>query len=73
MTTTFSLKQGEKEQAVDPLHTPQSIFQLNTDFPFNNFRFLPYTVYIALLKDRFLMKMLLKRAKSCRLFSFEKV
>ena len=37
-------------------------FQLNTDFPYN-FAFLPQN-HLALLKDRFLKKMLLKRAKN---------
>ena len=42
-------------------------FQLNTDFPSQFCGFLPKN-HLALLKDRFLKKMLLKRAKTRRLF-----
>ena len=42
-------------------------FQLNTDFPFPILRFLPQN-HLASLKDRFLKKMLIKRAKTRRLF-----
>ena len=41
-------------------------FQLNT-FPFPILRFLPQN-HLASLKDRFLKKMLIKRAKTRRLF-----
>ena len=41
-------------------------FQLNTDFS-SQLRFLPQN-HLASLKDRFLKKMLIKRAKTCRLF-----
>ena len=41
-------------------------FQLNTDFPL---QFCVFTVnHLASLKDRFLKKMLIKRAKTRRLF-----
>ena len=42
-------------------------FQLNTDFPFPILRFLPQN-HLASLKDRFLKKMLIERAKTHRLF-----
>ena len=42
-------------------------FQLNTDFPFPILHFLPQN-HLASLKDRFLKKMLIKRAKTRRLF-----
>ena len=42
-------------------------FQLKTDFPFQFLRFLPKN-HLASLKDRFLKKMLIKRAKTRRLF-----
>ena len=42
-------------------------FQLNTDLPSQFLRFLPQN-HLALLKDRFLKKMLIKRAKTRRLF-----
>ena len=42
-------------------------FQLNTDFPSKFLRFLPQN-HLASLKDRFLKKMLIKRAKTRRLF-----
>ena len=44
-------------------------FQLDTDFPS---QFCEFTVknHLVLLKDRFLKKMLLKRAKTCCLFFF---
>ena len=43
-------------------------FQLNTErFPFPILRFLPQN-HVASLKDRFLKKMLIKRAKTRRLF-----
>ena len=41
--------------------------QLNTDFPSQFWRFLPQN-HLASLKDRFLKKMLLKRANTRRLF-----
>ena len=43
-------------------------FQLNTDFPSQFCVFLPQN-HVALLKDQFLMKMLLKRAKTVPFFS----
>ena len=42
-------------------------FQLNTDFPSQFFGFLPQN-QLASLKDRFLRKMLIKRAEPRRLF-----
>ena len=42
-------------------------FQLNTDYPFQFYVFLPQN-HLASLKDRFLKKMLIKRAKIRRLF-----
>ena len=42
-------------------------FQLNTDFPSQFYVFLPQN-HLASLKDRFLKKMLIKRAKTRRLF-----
>ena len=42
-------------------------FQLNTDFPSQFYVFLPQN-QLASLKDRFLKKMLIKRAKTRRLF-----
>ena len=42
-------------------------FQLDTDFPSQFYVFLPQN-HLALHKDRFLKKMLLKRAKTHRLF-----
>ena len=42
-------------------------FSVEYGFPFPSFRFLPQN-HLTLLKDRFLKKMLLKRAKTRRLF-----
>ena len=42
-------------------------FKLNTDFPSLFCVFLPWN-HLASLKDLFLKKMLIKRAKICRLF-----
>ena len=42
-------------------------FQLNTDFPSQFCVFLPQN-HLASLKDQFLKKMLIKRAKTCRFF-----
>ena len=42
-------------------------FQLSTDFPSQFLRFLPKN-HLVSLKDRFLKKMLIKRAKTRRLF-----
>ena len=42
-------------------------FQLNTDFPSQFCAFLPLN-HLVSLKDRFLKKMLIKRAKTRRLF-----
>ena len=42
-------------------------FQLYIDFPFQFLCFLPQN-HLASLKDRFLKKMLIKRAKTRRLF-----
>ena len=42
-------------------------FQLNTDFPSQILRFLPQN-HLASLKDQFLKKLLIKRAKTRRLF-----
>ena len=48
-------------------------FRLNYRFPFPILRFFYPQNHLALLKDRFLKKLLLKRAKTRRLFWFAKL